>query len=477
MESTNILIIDDSPVDRKIMRKVICNGISGVSIIENEDGKGILPLIRKNSIKLVILDSMLPGISGIQILEEIRSDFYFQDIPVIVCSGLDEEDVIKKTLSLGAFDFFEKPLSDRAVKFLMALKVRNGLELVRRAEEADFLRDHDPISQLNTRQYFEYNFKKYDRLDYYPLTFLMLDIDGLKIFNDAYGRSEGDRVIKAVGSFLIEHAKNLHICSRWGSDEFLLLLSDYPQQMCEELVGELKNYLDNVEDFHGINISFGLEVVEEASGSELLPIQKAEEHLYSNKIISSKSIRSQMLESIRQTLHEKNPREERHSKRVSEISEIIARELGFSEFEVKKISMAGLMHDIGKISVDESILNKPGNLHREEWEAIKKHPEMGYRILSASTDTVDIAKAVLTHHERYDGKGYPQSLSGEDIPLLGRLICVADSFDAMTGPRTYKAVFSMEKAVGEIVKNSGTQFDPTIVAAFIQAVDKGLISV
>lgn len=474
----NILIIDDSIVDRKIMGKVIRDGIGEVYLYENDNGEEVVKQIQDEDIKLVILDIMLPEKSGLSILRELKEDIYTQDIPVIVCSGLGDDETIRKTLALGAYDYFEKPLSDRAVRFSMALKVRNALELVKRTEKINYLRDHDHISNLHTRRYFEYNLNRFDKIGYYPLTYLMLDIDGLKIINDAYGRLAGDRIIRAIGHFIKQEVEGVHLSARWGSDEFILLLSDYTSLQCETLVQSLKTYLESrTHTFHGVNISFGYAVKRNNQFDTSSPIQEAEENLYSNKILESNSVRGKLLESITHTLQQKNPREESHSRRVGELSELIARELGFSEFEVKKVRTAGMMHDVGKIIIDESILNKPGKLNHEEWEQVKKHPQMGFRILSASTDTIDIARAALSHHERYDGKGYPQGLAGDDIPLMGRIICVADSYDAMTGPRTYKEVFSQDQAIAEIIKNKGTQFDPDIADAFIRVLERDAVGV
>ena len=470
-----IMIVDDSSIDRKIMARVITEIVTDAEILENTTGEDVLSQIIFSKISLVILDLMLPTTNGMDLLKEIKADEFTKDIPVIICSGLDNDDIVREALSLGAYDFFQKPLSSRAVKFLMALKVRNGLALVQKVRQISYLMNHDLLTGLKARPYFEMKMSKFYNDSSRGLSVLMVDIDGLKIFNDAYGRLAGDRILRRVGEFINEHNEDVLISCRWGSDEFLMLVRDYDKHRCEAYISSMMKWLE-VEEIHGINVSYGLASKKENDLMGINLLQKVEEDLYSNKILADKSIRSRMLESIRQTLHEKNPREEMHSVRVSEISGMIALVLGFTAFEVRKVQMAGLMHDVGKISIDERILNKPGKLKNDEWEAIKKHPEVGYRILSSSADTMDIAEAVLSHHERFDGKGYPRNLAGEEIPLLARIISVADSFDAMTGPRTYKKVYSVERAVEEIIGASGSQFDPTIVDAFLELLKKGKIS-
>ena len=170
------------------------------------------------------------------------------------------------------------------------------------------------------------------------------------------------------------------------------------------------------------------------------------------------------------TLYEKNKREMFHSKRVGDLCEAIASEMYFDVHEVYKIRIAGLMHDIGKIEIDERILNKSQKLDEKEWEEIKKHPEIGARILNSVKECSDIAGYVLEHHEFWDGKGYPRGLKGEEISIQARIIAVADAFDAMTSNRTYGKPFSTNEAIEEIKRCSETQFDPEIVSLFVEKV-------
>ena len=125
------------------------------------------------------------------------------------------------------------------------------------------------------------------------------------------------------------------------------------------------------------------------------------------------------------------------------------------------------LHDIGKIAIDDSILNKPGKLNDKEWEVIKKHPEIGYRILSATPEYSKIAQDILSHHERYDGKGYPRGLKGDEIPVRAKIIAIADAFDAMISDRPYRKAMTSSEAIEEIKRNTGTQFDPTVAKIFI----------
>lgn len=159
-----------------------------------------------------------------------------------------------------------------------------------------------------------------------------------------------------------------------------------------------------------------------------------------------------------------------HSERVTDLSMRLALEMGIERSEVEKIKLGGLLHDIGKIGIPEGILNKPGRLNDEEFTIIKSHPDLGVRILGKVEFLAGVVPIIKFHHERYDGKGYPEGLAGEDIPLLARIVSVVDTYDAMTTDRPYRKAMTVDEAVKEIQHCSGTQFDPDIAAAFVRMI-------
>jgi diguanylate cyclase len=161
-----------------------------------------------------------------------------------------------------------------------------------------------------------------------------------------------------------------------------------------------------------------------------------------------------------------------HSAHVSQLCKEIGTELGLSKEEVDVLELAGMYHDIGKISIPDAILNKPDKLTDEEYEIIKTHTQIGYQILRAADEYSGLAEYALSHHERWDGNGYPKGLKGKEIPLFSRIINVADSFEAMTADRPYHKGRSIEDAIIEIIRCSGTQFDPEIANIFMEKVLK-----
>jgi putative two-component system response regulator len=196
-----------------------------------------------------------------------------------------------------------------------------------------------------------------------------------------------------------------------------------------------------------------------------------QQHLEEKVEAQSKKIRAAFFNAVTAlayALEAKDVYTSGHSQRVTEISVAIAEEMGLSKEDIRKIRLAGLVHDIGKIGVQETVLNKPGSLSEEELKHVRLHSETGERILVPIVDDEDILKAVRHHHERYDGWGYPDGLREEQIPLLARIIAVADSFDAMTSERSYRKAMTKEEACAEIEHCRGTQFDPEAADAFLR---------
>jgi HD-GYP domain-containing protein (c-di-GMP phosphodiesterase class II) len=174
-----------------------------------------------------------------------------------------------------------------------------------------------------------------------------------------------------------------------------------------------------------------------------------------------------VLHALTQSIDAKDAYTRGHSQRVAELSRALARKIGLSDEECERIYLSGLLHDVGKIGVPEAVLTKPGRLTDAEFDAIKKHPAIGAQILGNIKQLQDILPGVLHHHERWDGRGYPKQLAGEAIPLIGRIICVADSFDAMSSTRTYRPALPLETVLAEIKRCAGTQFDPALANVFV----------
>jgi diguanylate cyclase (GGDEF)-like protein/putative nucleotidyltransferase with HDIG domain len=469
--TSNIMIIDDSPIDRKIIRQVLEKRLDNIHIFEAEDGININDKLVSNNIHMCILDILMPLKDGFQVLEDIKEDFCVMDIPVIVCTGIDDKQAIERALTLGAYDYFSKPLSEEIMKTSLPLKVNNAIELTKRNEEIRYLSYYDVLTGLYNRRFYEEEIKRLDTERNLPISIVMGDVNGLKLVNDAFGHAKGDELLQKAAKAIRTACRKDDIVARWGGDEFVILL---PKTKTEEVVDVIKRikelYSKEYVNSLSVSISFGWDTKNNLDEDILKVLKSAEDRMYKHKIIENEGNRGNTLNTIIKTLHEKNPREEQHSKRVSDICQNIGRALGLSEIAVSKLKAVGLLHDIGKIAIEEGILNKPGELTNQERDEIKRHPSIGYRILSSSHEMLDFAEGILLHHERWDGTGYPKGLKGEAIPRVARIIALADSFDAMTSERPYRKAVSEDIAIEEIRINAGTQFDPEIARIFIEKV-------
>ncbi|MBK5247456.1 MAG: diguanylate cyclase [Peptostreptococcaceae bacterium] len=339
----------------------------------------------------------------------------------------------------------------------------------REEEKNIYLGYHDFLTGVYNRRFYEEELRRLDTERNLPLTIAMGDLNGLKLINDSFGHHMGDEFLKKVAELIKETCRADDIVSRVGGDEFVIILPKTDGLEAGEIINRIyKSVSEKRVENLKFSISFGYETKTEM-GQKIEDVFKgAEDHMYRHKLYESNSIKSQMIDLIMNTLHEKNPRESLHSKRVSEICESIAKGMGLDNENINKIRVAGLMHDIGKIGIDEKALNSVGKLNDEEWKEIKKHPEISYRILGSAKEFSEIAMFALDHHERWDGSGYPNRLREKEISLPARIIAVADAFDAMIGERSYRESISEEDAMKEIIKCSGTQFDPYIVEIFVK---------
>jgi diguanylate cyclase (GGDEF)-like protein/PAS domain S-box-containing protein len=338
-------------------------------------------------------------------------------------------------------------------------------------KEILFINYHDQLTGLYNRRFFEEELKRIDIERNLPISLIMADVNGLKLINDAFGHAYGDMLLIKTGELIKNECRQDEIIARLGGDEFVILLPKTSPEEAEKITKRIKESSSGIKlQSMELSISFGWATKSHIIQDINETLKNAEDYMYRHKLFESPSIRGKTVKAIINSLHEKNKREEQHSRRVSYLCEAIGIAMEQNESGLKELKTVGLLHDIGKIAIDEKILNKPDRLTNEEWSDMKRHPEIGYRILSSVNDMAELAEFVLAHHERWDGKGYPKGLKGKEIPLQARIIMVADTFDAMTSARPYRSPLSDETAINEIEKNSGTQFDPEIVRVFIEKV-------
>lgn len=359
---------------------------------------------------------------------------------------------------------------DRSVIGLTCF-VLNITALKRAQEKNQYLSYHDSLTGLYNRRYYEDSLYRIDKASNLPISIILGDLNGLKLVNDAFGHQIGDELLKRAAEALTEICRPQDIAARWGGDEFIILLPKTSLEQTEEIVAKIKAKSSEMHvSSVNVDISFGWSTKTDTEQDIQGQIKNAEDFMYKNKIIESKSMRSHTIKTIMNTLHEKNKREEAHSKRVGELCRRIGTALHLSDIDVSTLNLVGFLHDIGKIAIEEGILNKPGKLTAQEFETIQQHPEIGCRIIRSSYEISEVAEAILSHHEKWDGTGYPKGLKGEEIPKFARIICIADSYDAMTSERTYRDKWTEKRAAEEIIHCAGTHYDPEIARVFVEDV-------
>jgi diguanylate cyclase (GGDEF)-like protein/PAS domain S-box-containing protein len=338
-------------------------------------------------------------------------------------------------------------------------------------EELRFLSYHDELTGFYNRRFFENELIRLEESGEIPLSVIVCDINGLKLINDSFGHDRGDELLMKAANIIRVACQKYATISRIGGDEFAVLLPGIASDDVLEIVKHIKTE-SSKEKIANIELSIAIGYDTKTSANQKIGevLANAENHMYRHKLYDHTSTRSKTIDIIMNTLFEKSNRESLHSDRVSSICMAIAIQMDFTMEDVNKIKIAGLVHDIGKIGIDEKILNKPGSLDVEERSQINKHPEVGWRILSSASEFSELANFILDHHERWDGNGYPNGLKGLSIPIEARIIAVADSYDAMTRDRSYRKGLTKEEAIVELKRCSGTQFDPEIVHIFIEKV-------
>lgn len=351
------------------------------------------------------------------------------------------------------------------------LVFRDITEEKRRQDEIYYMSYYDSLTGLYNRRYFEEELKRLDTERNLPISVILGDANGLKIINDAFGHSEGDKLLKQVAKAIKSSCRAEDIAARWGGDEFVILLPKTKKEDAEAVVKRIKDVCSDMHvDSLNVSIALGWDTKETKDKDLLKVLKSAEDYMYKHKVFEGNSVRGNIINAIFNTIHEKNPRIENHSKRVSLLCKKIGKAMELPEAEINELKVGGLLHDIGKVAIGESIFKKPGQLTEQEWNEIRRHSEIGYRIINSSPEMSDIAQYVLSHHEKYDGTGYPRGIKKEEIPLVARIIAIADSYDVMTNERPYRKCLTKEMAVEQLLKSKGTQFDPNIVDVFIEKV-------
>ncbi len=482
-------VIVDDITDRKAMEKQIFNEKEQFKTTLLSVGDGVISVDAQG--KVLILNQIAEKLTGwtqeeaqgksieevFHIINELTGKR--RDNPVQKVLDNDEIIELDNHTILISKDGTKRPIEDSAAPIKDAQGNLTGVVLVFRdfsekkksLDEITYLSFHDHLTGLYNRSFFDAELKRLDTQRNLPMTIIMGDVNGLKLINDTFGHSVGDELLIKVGKILKSCCRGDDIIARVGGDEYSILLPQTDGIEAQKLIKRIQESMkdEKVRDLD-VSVSFGWATKTDVSQTKDFINKKAEDFMYSNKLFDGPSFRGRVIDNIVMAINAKSPREEAHSKRVSALCVALGEALEVDEGMIKTLKIFGLLHDIGKIAIADDILNKTSGLTEREYYEIKRHSEIGYRILSTVNDMAEIANYVLYHHERWDGNGYPKGMAGGSIPLPSRICTIVDAYDAMTSDRSYRPAMTDEYAMNELQKNAGTQFDPYLVDVFLNKV-------
>jgi diguanylate cyclase (GGDEF)-like protein len=303
-----------------------------------------------------------------------------------------------------------------------------------------------------------------------PLIVGLFDLNGFKHYNDTFGHLAGDALLTRVGERLKLALEGSAVAYRMGGDEFCVLAAADPSGGAA-IARRAASALGESGEAFAIDCCYGVTNLPREAATAEEALRLADRRMYELKSGRNSPTR-ESTDVLLTALGERNPVLRKEIGEVAQLSGMLAAHLGLPEAEVKRIELAGELHDIGKVAIPEKILGKPGPLNEEEWGYVRRHVEIGERIVSAAPSLEPIAKLVRSHHEHYDGSGYPDGLTGKEIPFGASIVGVCDAFGAMTKRRAYSDAIGVADALEALRRGSGSQFDPLVVRGMCELMEQ-----
>jgi response regulator RpfG family c-di-GMP phosphodiesterase len=492
-ENLRILVVDDEECILDIFKSYF-ESAPDYTLLTANDGLEALEIIKTDQISCCFTDLAMPRLDGLELARRIYQ--YDNTIPVVVMTGYPSMDIAIETLKNGVVDFITKPFNMEQIlpTISKVISARSTfVENILLKEEIDKSKKLTEINNELTRKIKEIE----------TINLILQDLDQAKSSRDIFKKlvnlsGKITQCDEAHFCFFTQEMKNYEIITSFYKDG--CITAEDSEIIEEEMLGKIAAdgipYLIKRKNDQGNIIAIPLKIRSRVFGI-LASVINGKEKSFSEKDIyflnfllekASFSIENlalyeniyenlfSTLYAFVETIEARDPYTKQHSASVSGYAMSIARESGCSQEEIAKLDISGNLHDIGKIGIPDSILLKQGKLNDDEYEIIKKHPVIGSNIIGHLGMWMDEQDIIRHHHERFDGKGYPDRLKGEEIPLLARILSVADVYDALTTDRSYRQRMSNKVAAEIIKENSGTQFDPEIVDVFFNLYSKGLLT-
>ena len=479
MDKRNLLLVDDEQTLCGLLGRYLST--LGYKVSQAFSGEQAKVILQSQSVDLVISDIEMPGISGVELLKWMQeSDF---KIPVLITTGHPTLDTAIEALKCGAHDYFTKPfhLEEVAEKVSRAFTKKRleeeNVALTRLASLHDVTK---ALASMDNAAELIKNFLEFS------LSMVKAD-GGAVLLSDGGSRFTVSKTAGVFGNYEFWFSKSFISICTWvqRNNKAIITGSEYAEQIAgvdktpDGLRSVMAIPLCAKDKFLGVLMlarklghdplsNLDLQIINALSMQTSIFIENVK--LYEN-------LRNNYLSTVRafaQAVEAKDKYTHGHSENVMKYTVALGKHMGINGQELEHIKYAGLLHDIGKIGISEAILNKPGKLTDEEYGQIKKHPELGARIISNIPFLSQLVVLVQHHHEFYNGKGYPFGLSGDEIPLGSRLLSVSDTYEAMTSDRPYRKAMSQEKALKILREERGAQFDPVVVDAFLEVMKAGV---
>ncbi len=482
---------------------------AGHNVTVAEDGVEAISILEQETFDVVVSDLKMPRADGMAVLA--RANEISPETEFVILTGHGTMENAVDAFKTGrVFDYLLKPLEDireldgvvaraaerRQLRTLNARLIEEQQRQIVELEEARtqlaHLADCDGLTGLLNHRAIHKCLEDFLTQNSSSLLALaMLDMDGFKLINDTYGHPTGDDMLRYLTSVLQASCANNMVLGRCGGDEFLIVAPDTSAAQLQEVAQEVHGRLDErpfcAPDGSRLPVRVCIGIVDTQSVGHSMSslVAAADSALYEAKAHggdevtlrldtdeSLGSVPSQfsVLDSLITTIDRKDHYTKHHSEHVTYFALILAQAMGLSNETCNAMRIAGLLHDVGKIGVPDYILRKPGKLTSEEYEVMKGHVTLSALIIHGLPRLNDIHDAVANHHERWDGAGYPSGLAGEQIPVLGRVMAIADAFSAMTLDRPYRKGLSVDEAIEEIARHSGSQFDPNLAQVFLEQI-------
>lgn len=473
-----VLVIEDSEDDVLLLKRALRQGGHVPHISQVDQACAMIAALAEETWDIIIADYSLPKFSGLEALEILKQSGH--DIPFIIVSGAIGEDVAVAAMKAGAHDYILKgnltrlvPAINREIQEALVRRERRKLE-----DRLTYLSIHDPLTGLYNRTQFSLELERLQQPQFAPVGMIVGDLDGLKLINDTWGHQSGDSLLKAAANILKQSCPDNATVTRIGGDEFVLLLPSTTlatlENLCRTIALAIATYNQTSPLSEGIVLSLSLGfALADSAYTDLQEVFKiADNNMYREKLNQSQSNRSAIVQTAMKLLEARDFITEGHGDRLQLLVARLGVALGLPDNRVTDLKLLAQFHDIGKVGIPDKILFKPDKLTPEEYNEMKRHSEIGYRIAQSSPDLNLIADYILKHHEWWNGNGYPMGLAGENIPLECRILSIADAYDAMTCDRPYRKALNQRHVIDELRRFAGIQFDPNLVEKFINLIEK-----